>query len=80
MWLAAFFPFLISAIKLRTEVAVLGCCLDGLDGLIRDGLGPLDGVLGTDFVRDGLTPLDADDDRTDALFGDGRRDPGADTV
>lgn len=79
MWLAAFFPFLISAIKLRTEVEVLGC-LDGLDGLIREGLGPLDGVLGTDLVRDGLTPLDAEDDITDALFGDGSRDPGAETV
>lgn len=60
MWFAVFFPFLISAIKERTEVEVCGC-LDGLDGLTREGLGPLEEGL-TAFARDGLIPLDMEGD------------------
>lgn len=61
--------------KLRTEVGLLDC-LDGLEGLVREGLDPLDGTVLTGFALDGLTPLETDEDETDALFGDAGRDPG----
>ena len=72
---APFFPFLKSAIKLRTEIALLDW-LDELAGLIRDGLAPLGGVEGLD--RNGLTPLELLEDNTEVLLGDGSRDPGFD--
>lgn len=77
MWDAPFFPFLISAMKLSTEIELLDW-LDELAGLIRLGLTPLGGVDGLD--RDGLTPLELEEDSTEVLLGDAGRDPGVGKV